>query len=867
MRDKNGKTILLVEDEMIIAMAQMRALERYGYDVIAAYSGDEAVALFKKNSAIDLILMDIDLGKGMSGPDAATEILKVREVPVVFLSSHTEPEIVEQTETITSYGYVVKNSGITVLDASIKMAFKLFDANRRLSTSNEDLRHHSQLLENIIENFPGFVLWKDPDSNFLGCNTNFARKTGFTSPADIIGKNDYDLPFRKEEVEGFLVDDRMVMATRKPKLHFEEREHVANDEEIFLDTCKIPLFDAEGNVSGILAVAMEITEHKRAEAQKDAALAALRESEFKYRSLIEHSTDVVFCVNEKGEYQFTNQVFASTFGKTPDYFIGKTFWDVYPKEHADYRQAASKKVFETGEPQSVEVEVPLPDRTLYFLAKANPIRDETGKVFLNLTTATDITDRKHNEEELANAKALLDAAFEQTPIPMVLASLPDGVLRYANRACREFLGIEDEPSYVGQSLFEFKQSWQDFTPDGRLQRIEGMPLARAMRGKSVRNAEYYVITKNGEKRWELVNASPIYNSSGELIAAYIIFPDITDRKQMEDALKRSEIEYRALFEQAAVGVAKIETSTGRFVTINQRYCDIVGYSMDEMLHLSFQTITLPEDLQADLDNMELLRRDKLREFTLEKRYLHKNGSIVWVNLTVSPLWQPGETPDFHVAIVEDITKRKIAEKRIHDLLAEKELLLKEVYHRVKNSMNTIKSLISLQLSTEKNPSAAESLRDTLGRVQSMITLYDRLYGSQNYREMPVRDYLQSLAGEIVGSFPNSGIVALALEVDDFILHVNVLSSLGIIVNELLTNSMKYAFAGRVSGEIRLSATRDDGCVTIVVQDNGVGIPASIDFGTSTGFGISLVKMLAEQIGGTVAIERGAGTRFVLRFSA
>lgn len=731
MRDKNSKTILLVEDEMIIAMAQMHALERYGYDVITAYSGDEAVDLFKKNSAIDLILMDIDLGKGISGPDAATVILKEREVPVVFLSSHTEPEIVEQTETITSYGYVVKNSGITVLDTSIKMAFKLFDANRRLSTSNEDLRHHSQLLENIIENFPGFVLWKDPDSNFLGCNTNFARKTGFTSPADIIGKNDYDLPFRKEEVEGFLVDDRMVMATRTPKLHFEEREHVANDEEIYLDTCKIPLFDAEGNVSGILAVAMETTEHKRAEAQKDAALAALRESEFKYRSLIEHSTDVVFCVNEKGEYQFANQVFASTFGKTPDYFIGKTFWDVYPKEHADYRQAASKKVFETGEPQSIEVEVPLPDRTLYFLAKANPIRDENGKVFLNLTTAT----------------------------------------------------------------------------------------------------------------------------------------DITDRKLIEDALKKSEIQYRVLFEQVAVGVAKIETHTGRFVTINQRYCDIVGYSMDEMLQLSFQTITFPDDLQADLDNMELLRRNKLREFTMEKRYLHKNGSIVWINLTVSPLWQLGEKPDYHVAIAEDITKRKMAEKKIHDLLAEKELLLKEVYHRVKNSMNTIKSLLSLQLSTEKNPSAAESLRDTLGRVQSMITLYDRLYGSQNYREMPVRDYLQSLAREIVGSFPNSNIVDLALEVDDFILHVNVLSPLGIIINELLTNSMKYAFADRESGEIRLSATRDDSCVTIVVQDNGVGVPESIDFGTSTGFGISLVKMLTEQIGGTVVIERGAGTRFVLRFGA
>jgi PAS domain S-box-containing protein len=135
----------------------------------------------------------------------------------------------------------------------------------------------------------------------------------------------------------------------------------------------------------------------------------LKESELKYRSLIESSSDAIFCVDKNGEYKFTNLVFASTFGKTPDYFIGKTFWDIYPKEHADHRQFTNLRLFETGVIQTIEVEVPLPDTKLYFIAKANPIKDETGKVILNLTHATDITDRKRAERAIqqANQKLLL----------------------------------------------------------------------------------------------------------------------------------------------------------------------------------------------------------------------------------------------------------------------------------------------------------------------------------------------------------------------------------------------------------------------------------------------------------------------------
>ena len=131
----------------------------------------------------------------------------------------------------------------------------------------------------------------------------------------------------------------------------------------------------------------------------------LKASELKYRSLIECSSDAIFCVDEKGEYQFTNQLFASTFGQTPDYFIGKTFWDIYDKEQADIRFETTNRVFQTGESESIEVEVPLPNKKLYFLATANPVKDETGKVILNLTLAADITKLKYAEMALVESES------------------------------------------------------------------------------------------------------------------------------------------------------------------------------------------------------------------------------------------------------------------------------------------------------------------------------------------------------------------------------------------------------------------------------------------------------------------------------
>lgn len=199
------------------------------------------------------------------------------------------------------------------------------------------------------------------------------------------------------------------------------------------------------------------------------------------------------------------------------------------------------------------------------------------------------------------------------------------------------------------------------------------------------------------------------------------------------------------------------------------------------------------------------------------------------------------------------------------LLFEKELILKEVHHRMKNNMNTIQSLLSLQAGYLHEASSISALKDAQQRVQSMGILYDKLYQTAVFNEISVAQYLPDLIDEIIQNFPNAKFISINKNIDDFILDTKILQPLGIIINELLTNIMKYAFIGRKDGIITVSVTIKNNRVLLMISDNGNGMDESVNFENSTGFGLVLVNALTQQLRGTIRIERETGTRIVLEF--
>lgn len=202
-----------------------------------------------------------------------------------------------------------------------------------------------------------------------------------------------------------------------------------------------------------------------------------------------------------------------------------------------------------------------------------------------------------------------------------------------------------------------------------------------------------------------------------------------------------------------------------------------------------------------------------------------------------------------------------AETTIRGLLAEKDITLQEVHHRIKNNMSIVAALLSLQADRLENSVAVAALNDSRARVLSMMVLYDKLYRSQSFLEISFKDYLTKLISEIMASFTNRDRVHIELHLADFSIKTKILSHLGIIINEIITNAMKHAFTGRTTGLISVTASLADKYLLLVIEDDGPGIPEAVNLGASGGFGLQLITLLTKQLPGTIKLERQQGTRF------
>lgn len=377
-------------------------------------------------------------------------------------------------------------------------------------------------------------------------------------------------------------------------------------------------------------------------------------------------------------------------------------------------------------------------------------------------------------------------------------------------------------------------------------------------------------------------SEPILSSERKVIGTFAIYnknimaPTSYDIQLIEEAaslasiaiektisskrLEESEKRFRDFFDKNSSVMLIIEPSSGNIIDANRTACKYYGYPHHQIIQLNIKDInTLPE---PEIALERILALEEKRNYF---NFPHKlySGEIREVEVHSTPIESNGKKLLF--SIIHDITERKLAETKVNSLLKEKEIILKEVHHRIKNNMSVIYNLLELQTDAITDTTAITIIKDAASRIKTMAVLYDKLYLGKDFHELSLEKYLPPLAEEILSHFPGRNKINFSAKVEPISLRAERLQPIGIITNEILTNIMKYAFTGKDSGEIYIRAFTNEKTFILEIQDNGNGIPENYNVYNSDGFGLTLVRMLTKQLKGKLKIESNPGTKFIISF--
>jgi len=338
--------------------------------------------------------------------------------------------------------------------------------------------------------------------------------------------------------------------------------------------------------------------------------------------------------------------------------------------------------------------------------------------------------------------------------------------------------------------------------------------------------------------------------------------------RIEQALRKSEERFRRAVEYAPNAVVMVN-ATGRIEMVNAQAERLFGYQRSELLGQQVETL-VPGPLREKHPDLRdgFFRAPRSRPMGAGRDLygLRKDGSQFPVEIGLNPI----ETEDGMMVLsaIIDISDRKREEGRIRDALKEKDLLLGEIHHRVKNNLQVIHSLLGLQSANVEDPAVLGILRESQNRVLSMALIHQTLYQSNDFARVDFASFLDALVPNVVTSYGiDSGRFAVAVDAGDVHLPISTAIPCGLIVNELVSNTLKHAFPEGRDGRIDIQlASNGNGGAVLSVSDDGIGLPENLDPAKTESLGLQLVTLLADQIGGELSIQHRDPTRFALHFS-
>jgi PAS domain S-box-containing protein len=327
--------------------------------------------------------------------------------------------------------------------------------------------------------------------------------------------------------------------------------------------------------------------------------------------------------------------------------------------------------------------------------------------------------------------------------------------------------------------------------------------------------------------------------------------------------KNLELEKLSLVASKTDNSVLIASPEGEIEWINDGFVRMIGMSKEKVLGRKLPEMNVYNNILNEIESAIAEKHSRIFESNVTTHHL-KN---IWLSTTLTPIYNEFGTLKKLVLVDTDITSGKLLQKQIEESLREKEVLLKEIHHRVKNNLQIIISLLNLQSGYIKDQTTLKAVQDGQNRVRSMALVHEKFYQAEELSEIDFGEYVEKLTQYIYQSYGDkTDRIKLRIKTDHVKLDMDTAMPSGLLVNEIVTNAYKYAFPGEMQGEIRIELMKQDGKVVFLISDNGIGLPEMISLEQSETLGMQLIQALTAQLDGELEVIREGGTTFRISFN-
>jgi two-component system, sensor histidine kinase PdtaS len=723
--------------------------------------------------------------------------------------------------------------------------------------------HPVDLLRAVIDLNPNLIYAKADDGTIVLANAAIARLRG--RPAEsLIGKTERQIGSPAQEEELFSRSDEYVRRTGEDVNIPEERVMAVDGNERWLQTVKrlIPANTAHPRL--VLGISTDITARRNTEEE-------LRESKLLLNSILESIPDLVSRydhVNDRFDYMNRNMKEFLGVSEVALKTLDREFIQVmmhaddlgaYERQHELY--AAHPDI----QPTPIEYRMRNASDEWRWLRSREIVYSRTpdGRVRQVINIIEDVTGRRSAEEALRNNECFVRGILNSLSSPIAVLD-PHGRILEVNGAWEAF-AVESgaRPSMEAGRGADYLGVCDRAAAEGdALASGAAAGIRKVLAGHDSDFVLEYPCDTPAGRRWFLLHATPLVNGS---IRAVIAHEDITRQKSAETETRRARDFYLTLFEDFPDPIRR-SGPDGNCNYVNRTWITFTGRNLQQEIGQEWMRGVH----EADRERYESVYREAFRtgeSYQIEYRLRHRDGKGRWVMENGRPFFTVDGVFGGYIATVHDHSALKNSEEAIRQSLTERESLLQEVHHRVKNNMQIISSLLSLQLNNVENTIVRQALNESRNRIRSMALVHEQLYQSSSFSGIGLLPYISKLADNLARSYlaPDRPI-RMDIAVENIQLDLDTTIPLGLIINELLTNAMKYAYPEDRGGTISIAVRRTgEKMLTLEVADDGMGLPSGFDPGKSATLGLSLVRTLAQQLDGNVVFEGDRGTKVVVEF--